>query len=91
VNVATNRHDEAELNMIFEDFMPKENQESTPKESVEKPKTLNLGIYQEYFDAILSGEKKIEYRQVVPYTYKHYLQLDSMGQPKCNPATTVRW
>jgi predicted helicase len=90
VKVETNRHDEAELDMIFEDFMPKENQESTPKESVEKPKTLNLGIYQEYFDAILSGEKKIEYRQVVPYTYKHYLQLDSMGQPKCNPTTTVR-
>lgn len=89
VNVATNRHDETELNMIFEDFIPKENQGATNIEPVEKLKTLNLSIYQEYFDLIISGSKKIEYRQVVPYTYKHYLQLDGKGLPKCNPVTTI--
>tara|TARA_R110001592_G_scaffold138333_4_gene357245 strand:- start:3497 stop:3766 length:270 start_codon:yes stop_codon:yes gene_type:complete len=33
-------------------------------------KTLHLNLYRKYFDAILKGEKTIEYREVTPYWSK---------------------
>ena len=33
-------------------------------------KILHLNLYRKYFDAILKGEKKIEYREVTPYWSK---------------------
>lgn len=43
-------------------------------------KTLNLIIKQKYFDAILSGEKTEEYREVRPTTFKKYLKYVVDGQ-----------
>lgn len=45
-------------------------------------KVLNLIIKQVYFDQIISGEKKLEFREVTPTTYKRYLQLDEEGYEK---------
>lgn len=42
-------------------------------------KTLNLIITQKYFDQIMAGTKKKEYREVKPTTIKKLLQLDSDG------------
>jgi len=33
-------------------------------------KTLHLNLYRKYFDAILKGDKKIEYREITPYWSK---------------------
>ena len=33
-------------------------------------KILHLNLYRKYFDAILKGEKKIEYREITPYWSK---------------------
>jgi len=33
-------------------------------------KTLHLNLYRKYFDAILKGEKTIEYRDITPYWSK---------------------
>lgn len=42
-------------------------------------KTLKLIITQNYFDQIVAGTKKKEYREVKPTTIKRLLQLDSEG------------
>lgn len=42
-------------------------------------KDLSLIIKQEYFDRIMSGTKKFEYREVKPTTIKRLLQLDEEG------------
>jgi hypothetical protein len=42
-------------------------------------KTLKLIITQKYFDQIVAGTKKKEYREVKPTTIKRLLQLDSEG------------
>ena len=42
-------------------------------------KVLNLIIKQKYFDAILSGRKVQEFREVRPTTIKKLLQLDEEG------------
>jgi len=42
-------------------------------------KVLNLIIKQVYFDAIIKGEKKQEFREVKPTTIKKLLQLDENG------------
>ena len=42
-------------------------------------KTLNLIIKQCYFDQIINGTKKQEFREVKPTTVKRLLQLDSEG------------
>ena len=42
-------------------------------------KVLNLIIKQEYFDEIISGEKKQEFREVKPTTVKKLIQLDEEG------------
>ena len=42
-------------------------------------KVLNLIIKQKFFDEIVSGKKKQEFREVTPTTIKKYLQLDEDG------------
>lgn len=42
-------------------------------------KTVTLSIKQKWFDAILSGEKKEEFREVTPVTEKKYIKIDSDG------------
>ena len=42
-------------------------------------KELQLIIKQEFFDAIVAGKKKQEFREVKPTTIKRYLQLDEDG------------
>jgi hypothetical protein len=42
-------------------------------------KVLNLIIKQKFFDEIISGNKKHEFREVTPKTIKKYLQLDEDG------------
>ncbi len=42
-------------------------------------KVLNLIIKQKYFDAILTGRKVQEFREIRPTTEKKYIQLDSEG------------
>ena len=42
-------------------------------------KILNLIIKQVYFDAIIKGEKKQEFREVKPTTVKKLIQLDENG------------
>lgn len=46
---------------------------------VKDMKVLSLIIKQVYFDQILSGEKKQEFREVKPTTIKKLLQLDEEG------------
>ncbi len=87
VEIQLSKDTESELNEIIEDYLPEE--ETTGDNDVETQRTLSLGIKQNYFDEIISGKKHSEYRQIIPYTYKRYLQLDRQGQPKCNPLTTV--
>lgn len=45
-------------------------------------KVLNLIIKQKYFDAILSGRKVQEFREVRPTTVKKYIELDEGGFEK---------
>ena len=53
------------------------------KHSIEpsKENTLYLPIKQIYFDAIVEGSKKEEYREIKPTTYKKYLECDENGYP----------
>lgn len=46
-----------------------------------KENTLYLPIKQIYFDAIIEGTKKEEYREIKPTTYKKYLECDENGYP----------
>ena len=46
-----------------------------------KNNTLYLPIKQMYFDEIIEGNKKKEYREVKPTTYKKYLKCDQRGNP----------
>ena len=43
-------------------------------------KTLHLTLHKIYFDQILSGEKKIEYREIKPYWTKRL--FNNVGTPK---------
>ena len=43
--------------------------------------TLYLPIKQVYFDAIIEGSKKEEYREIKPTTYKKYLECDDYDNP----------
>ena len=45
-------------------------------------KVLNLIIKQKYFDAILTGRKVQEFREVRPSTVKKYIELDEDGFEK---------
>ena len=46
-----------------------------------KENTLYLTIKQLYFDQIIAGTKKEEYRDITPTTYKKYLDCDEDGSP----------
>lgn len=46
-----------------------------------KDNSLYLPIKQQYFDEIVAGTKKEEYRDISPSTYKKYLQCDEYGEP----------
>ena len=46
-----------------------------------KENTLYLTIKQVYFDAIVAGLKKEEYREIKNTTYKKYLEVDEEGWP----------
>ena len=48
-----------------------------------KENTLYLTIKQMYFDQIISGSKKKEYREIKDTTYKKYLECDEFGNPYC--------
>ena len=51
------------------------------EEEPTKENTLYMTIKQVYFDQIMSGEKKIEYREIKDTTYKKYLECDEEGDP----------
>lgn len=46
-----------------------------------KENTLYLTIKQVYFDQIIAGTKKEEYREIKDTTYKKYLEVDKAGYP----------
>ncbi len=46
-----------------------------------KENTLYLPIKQVYFDQIIAGTKKEEYREITPNTYKKYLDCGENGFP----------
>ena len=48
-------------------------------ETPNKQNTLYLPIKQVYFDQIIAGTKKEEYREIKPTTYKKYLDCDETG------------
>ena len=44
-------------------------------------KVLNLIIKQVFFDQIIAGTKKQEFREIKPTTEKKYIQIDDEGYP----------
>lgn len=50
-------------------------------ESPTKQNSLYLTIKQVYFDQIMAGTKKEEYREISPNTYKKYLDCNEYGDP----------
>ena len=50
-------------------------------ETPNKSNTLYLPIKQVYFDQIIAGTKKEEYREISPNTYKKYLACNEFGDP----------
>ncbi|MDD4495321.1 MAG: ASCH domain-containing protein [Eubacteriales bacterium] len=52
-----------------------------------KENTLYLPIKQVYFDQIIAGTKKAEYREVKETTYKKYLYCDAEGNPDISEGT----
>ena len=53
-------------------------------ETPTKENTLYLTIKQVYFDQIMAGTKKEEYRDISPNTFKKYLACDKQGIPYVN-------
>lgn len=49
-----------------------------------KENSLYLTIKQQFFDEIIAGNKKEEYRDIAPTTYKKYLKCDENGAPYYN-------
>lgn len=56
-------------------------EERTNRQAPNKQNTLYLTIKQVYFDQIVEGTKKEEYRNITDTTYKKYLQCDVDGNP----------
>ena len=56
-------------------------EESATIEKPSKENSLYLTIKQVYFDEIIAGTKKEEYRDITPTTYKKYLDCDKYGNP----------
>lgn len=50
-------------------------------ETPTKENTLYLTIKQVYFDQIMAGTKKEEYREISPNTAKKYIEYDETGYP----------
>ena len=50
-------------------------------ETPTKQNSLYLTIKQVYFDQIMAGTKKEEYRDITPTTYKKYIECDETGEP----------
>lgn len=50
-------------------------------ETPTKQNTLYLTIKQVYFDQIMAGTKKEEYRDISPTTYKKYIEYDENNYP----------
>ena len=50
-------------------------------ETPTKQNSLYLTIKQVYFDQIMAGTKKEEYRDITPNTYKKYLDCNEYGDP----------
>ncbi len=48
-------------------FNTKEKVTSFIKEVIDNKKVLHLNLYRKYFDEIVSGKKRIEYRDITPY------------------------
>lgn len=44
-----------------------------------KANSIYLTIQQKYFDEIVSGKKKVEFREIKPTTFKNYLVCDEIG------------
>ena len=57
------------------------NDEEKEYEMPTKENTLYLPIKQVYFDQIVAGTKKKEYREIKPTTYKKYLECNEYGDP----------
>ena len=51
------------------------------KEKPNKENSLYLTIKQVYFDEIIAGTKKEEYRQIKDTTFKRYIDCDEKGYP----------
>jgi len=64
----------------------KEEQETSFSSSSD---TLYLPIKQVYFDEIIAGTKKIEYREIKTTTASKYLAVDAKGNVLCDPKNTV--
>lgn len=66
---------------------------SSPTSATKKPltskdmKILNLIIKQVYFDAIIAGEKKQEFREIRPSSEAKYCELDDEGFAKFDEKT----
>ena len=57
----------------------KKRNEDAPKYDNMGLKVINLIIKQKYFDAILSGKKKKEYREIRPQNERKYVLIDDEG------------
>ena len=60
----------------------------TAPTAMTKENTLYLPIKQIYFDQIIAGTKKIEYREIKETTAKRYLKTDNSGSLITNPDCT---
>lgn len=54
-------------------------------------KTLNLIVTQKWFDKIVSGEKKQEFRELRPRSEKRYIQYDENGMFEPIPFEYIRF
>lgn len=67
---------------IPEDYL--EDDEEEEEVVPTKENTLYLTMKQVYFDKIMSGEKKEEYREIKGTTFKKFLAVDEEGEPYIN-------
>ena len=61
----------------YQDYL--KNKYNTTMETPTKQNTLYLPIKQVYFDQIIAGTKKEEYREITANTWKKYLEYDETG------------
>lgn len=75
------RNDNVLLDAAEEESIEKESETNKIMEKPNKQNSLYLTIKQVYFDEIMAGTKKEEYRDITPTTYKKYLECDEDGGP----------